>query len=500
MKNTGRSNAKARILCAASALALLLLAAAAFSACRAESRTADADAEHEGRTLDLRAEALPEIEWLLEQATRYDCIDLRGHDEITSGEIARLRQENPACEILWSVPLGSGRYDTTLTHITCSDITAEEIALLDAFPKLALLDGRGSACYRELCAYQAAHPDCEVLWTVPIAGVEADSDIEWLSLGGQTPERHGELLELLAYLPKLTDVDLVGTTLSTSEKAALRQKYPELRFYWTIDFPERQFRSTDERLDFTTVYFRDIEELAETVRCFLHPTWVDVSTLGFENVEMETLLAEFPDTKFVWIVRVGKYTLRTDVTIFNGESHSGDRLLRDADIVPLKYCTELEAVNLTRHKLTDLSPLAGLTKLRVLVISKNDIADITPLSTLRSLTYLEAYSNAIQDAEALAALPDLIDLNLMDNAIENETALAKMRQLERLWVSKNPLAKDDAARERLLAALPETAVECSETRLKYGWTNHARTKAVQAMWSTNHANTIEENGAENGED
>ncbi len=344
MKNTGRSNAKARILCAASALALLLLAAAAFSACRAESRTADADAEHEGRTLDLRAEALPEIEWLLEQATRYDCIDLRGHDEITSGEIARLRQENPACEILWSVPLGSGRYDTTLTHITCSDITAEEIALLDAFPKLALLDGRGSACYRELCAYQAAHPDCEVLWTVPIAGVEADSDIEWLSLGGQTPERHGELLELLAYLPKLTDVDLVGTMLSTSEKAALRQKYPEIRFYWTIDFPERQFRSTDERLDFTTVYFRDIEELAETVRCFQHPTWVDVSTLGFENVEMEALLAEFPDTKFVWIVRVGKYTLRTDVTIFNGESHSGDRLLRDADIVPLKYCTELEAV------------------------------------------------------------------------------------------------------------------------------------------------------------
>lgn len=433
--------------------------------------------------LDLRGETLPSLDALISQQglTR---LDLRGH-EISEETFLALSEGLPFCEILWSVPLGGALYDCTLKSLTCDSLTEKDIGLLAYFPSLTMLDARGSQCYEALSAFATLHPECEVLWTVPVCGQAVDNTDAWLDLGAREDIDAEKLTAQLACLPSLTDVNLVGSALTNREKAALHIAYPDIRFYWTVDFPEAQYRSTDERLDFTVVNFEGIEDLATVVQCFMNPVWVDVSTHGFESSEMEQICAQFPDTRFVWVVRVGKYALRTDAKVFYGRSSGGDRLLRDEDIEPLRYCTELEALNLSRQALTDLSPLSGLVNLRVLVISQNDIADLSPISGLKNLVYLEAYRNKIADLRPLADLPALLDLNLSYNEISDASPILGNAQLERLWLSRNALAEDDVQQEKLRLALPSAELEFAATNMNLGWANHDRYFAVKTIWSTN---------------
>ena len=59
---------------------------------------------------------------------------------------------------------------------------------------------------------------------------------------------------------------------------------------------------------------------------------------------------------------------------------------RVADIVSgmkvLSNLTELEVLNLTLNKISDIAPLAALMELKVLYLWHNEISDLTPLANL----------------------------------------------------------------------------------------------------------------------
>jgi Leucine-rich repeat (LRR) protein len=138
-----------------------------------------------------------------------------------------------------------------------------------------------------------------------------------------------------------------------------------------------------------------------------------------------------------------------------------DNALRDEDIVPLRYMTNLtrlsiwahqisditplaeltslESLNLDRNQISDITPLAGLINLEVLSLSHNLIRDITPLAELTNLTFLRLLNNQISNISPLAGLINVNHLELCDNLINNVAALSGLTNLRTLTLINNQI-------------------------------------------------------------
>ena len=97
--------------------------------------------------------------------TQLTTLDLRGND-LSADAVTALIAALPNCEVIWSIPLGSARFDSTSTELTLpADTTAKELSRLSLFPALAKVDAGTIQDYEALKAAAAALPNCEISWT-----------------------------------------------------------------------------------------------------------------------------------------------------------------------------------------------------------------------------------------------------------------------------------------------------------------------------------------------
>ena len=119
--------------------------------------------------------------------------------------------------------------------------------------------------------------------------------------------------------------------------------------------------------------------------------------------------------------------------------------LTDEEIVPLRYMTNLQFLNLgetqfSTNQISCISTLAGLTNLERLVLRSNLISDITPLGGLTNLTWLDMQSNQISDLTPLAGLMNLTLLDLWNNQIMDITPLTALTNLHTLSLGYNQIS------------------------------------------------------------
>jgi Leucine-rich repeat (LRR) protein len=172
----------------------------------------------------------------------------------------------------------------------------------------------------------------------------------------------------------LTYLDMCGTGPTDEEMAAMRARYPQIKFVW-----------------FTTIS-------KWTIR-------TDIQ--GFSTGNRYT----FPNG-------AGKYT--GDIKEFSYKR------IREEDFENLKYCTDIIALDIghcTRIKHLDF--LEYVPQLRYLDIALCDFTDITPIGTLKNLEYLQMMYNIVSDITPLRNCQELRFLNLSDNRVsEIETVLS----------------------------------------------------------------------------
>lgn len=188
---------------------------------------------------------------------------------------------------------------------------------------------------------------------------------------------------------------------------------------------------------------------------------------GRADEELDALNKAFPDVKVVWMVKLGKiWELRTDETAFSTKHSSQKRHektnLKTADIQVLRYCTELEALDLGHHSIDDISVLANLKKLKTLIVIDNRVSDLSPLAELPDLEYLELFLLRVTDLTPLANHEKLKHLNLAHNRLSKSdlTPLYTLTGLERLWINSCGLSKKQ--QQELREALPGTHMEFKE--------------------------------------
>jgi hypothetical protein len=152
------------------------------------------------------------------------------------------------------------------------------------------------------------------------------------------------------------------------------------------------------------------------------------------------------------------YSLRTDATFFCASDLPSNGYvaikMTDEQLEPLKYCTDLEALDLGHMRYTDLSFLENMPKLRYLVLVEARFSDISPIGTLKELEYLEIFMNTFEDLSPLLNCTKLKHLNIGYTKGFDPEVLKQMTWLERLWFPGNTMNKEQI--QSIKEALPNT--------------------------------------------
>lgn len=410
---------------------------------------------------------------------------------------AAAAQAYPNVSFIWNVAIG----DITIQSTDASAIlpggtslTPEQFgAYLFGLPALTQIDLNETGWTAEqVAALQSAYPDKAFLNGVSLFGQQIPSTAESIDLSSAADVDIAALPELLGAFPALKSVNLQGHTLTLEQLGALKAALPNVVFICSIELFGQTVSTDATRLELNGYPLTSPEEVEAALQYLPNLTYADLCNCGLTNEQMEQLMAAFPNVKFVWMIQVGAWEMRTDITAFSKGNRKvfpndmgrfvDENLanLHDEDIVPLKYCTDLVFLDLGHgNRITDLTPLSGLTKLRALIVSMNKIVDISPLKSLTNLECLEIYQNPITDISTVTALPKLRYLNCSATLFNDITPLLGLKDLKMLWfVSVKNVTKEQ--RDQLVEALPDCQI-CfkASSSGEGGWTGNGLYKEYQ---------------------
>ena len=318
--------------------------------------------------------------------------------------------------------------------------------------------------------------------TYPVAGRDFREDVTELDLSGSPVTE--DLTVSLKPFPLLESVNLHDTGMQREQLLKLKTAYPELIVKAEVELAGEVFSTEAQELDLNSRIIPDYEQFFETLVLFDHLTKVEMCDCGLSNEQLGALRDAYPDTKFVWRIYLGKWSLRTDAVAFSVLIMQYDYTrMTSKDIEVLKYCTDLQALDLGHQAITDISVIGEyLTDLRILIVADNKITDLSPLANLPHLHYLEFFMNQVKDLTPLAQCRELVDLNISYNpGLSDITPLLDLPVLERLWMVAVPVSDADVA--LLQKTYPDTVISTwGDGSTDQGWRTHARYYAMIDMF------------------
>ncbi len=387
---------------------------------------------------------------------------LREIDAQSCGDCAALAAAArllPEVSIRWYVPSADGAIEGGAETLALSASGFDELrSLVPLLPKLRVLDLRGSALSaEETDALAAAFPELDILYTVRFWGTELSSDSRTLMLADGAEGPTDELCDALSRLRSLARADLRGAALSLDALETLLALCPADTRY-SVPLCGMRFDSSCEEIDLSGRSVASLGELERAVELLPKLRKLVMCDCGVPDGEMAALGERHPDVRFVWTVHFSVYSLRTDATVFCASDLPSRGYVAPAasseELAPLRYCTDLVALDLGHMFFKDLSFLEGLTKLKYLILVEERFTDISVIGTLGELEYLELFNNTIDDISPLLNCKKLRHLNVGYTRGYDPSPLWEMNWLERLWYPGNRMSV--AERSSLKAALPDT--------------------------------------------
>ncbi len=468
-------------------LALCLGAVLVLAACTPkEQATSEAQAQEEQAvtTLDLRDKGLTDVSDLLTQ-TQLTSIDLRGN-EITAADFDALKAALPNCEILWSVPVGSARFDSDTTELKL-DAAADDLSnALAYFPELKsvqLATAPDEAVAKDLAE---RYPNIALLWDVTIGGETYAPDTETLDLSGKTIDL-AELGTKLQGLANLKSVVFGEETFALADQIALANAYPKVAFVWNVQLLEDlTVRSDVTDLDLRKYTVPNAAAFSDALVLFPNLKMLDMCGSGPSDEEMAAIRARYPQVKVVWYIHIYNWVIRTDIKGFSTGNRSrfpngGGRYVPDEklfsyhrihakDLEVLKYCTDMIALDIghcTRVENVDF--LKYLPNLQYLDIALCNLKDISVLENMHDLVYIQMMYNYITDVTPLKNCTNLRYVNASNNTLASADVFLTMPKLERLFINCSGLSDEQIAAlsAELKAKNPDIVIKASQDNPEY---------------------------------
>ena len=232
-----------------------------------------------------------------------------------------------------------------------------------------------------------------------------------------------------------------------------------------IEICEVKADTSDTYICFETNLRYRVAELTEGLDRMPNLEQVDLYGSRMETEDMDMLTERYPGVKFGFTVYMGRHMFRSDITAFSTlVGQDGDPVYYSDTFEMLRFCWNLQALDLGHNMITTLDFLRHFPHMKVLILGKNRITDISELASLEELEYLELFSNAFTDLTPLAGLNNLKDLNIAAcTQVTDLTPLIEgVPNLERFWCGMN----DKITEEQKLA------MEAAHPDCEFNWVDH----------------------------
>ena len=376
--------------------------------------------------------------------------------------LAKLAENLPGCDVSYQVDLGiaTAAPDTTNLVLEPGSYDFETLLTnLTYLPKLeTVFFPTAELNLQQQDLLRQAYPDVAVTSTVEILGKEYDGDTTVIDLSGMKSIDVEKVAPKLALLPKLSEVQLMGTSgsyLLLEDVQKLKLAAPDVVFHYSFDFYGVTVSTLDTEVKLKKLNVKSMPEtgIADEIRAILDvmencdrivveglsqydKVWQKISA-----AELAEIREEYRDkTSVVWRVYFGANgSSLTDAEVLRAvygltDDNSADmkylekvrymdighnEFLDYCDFVsgmvsleaviisgapikslePFRACKELKFLEMAECRyITDLSPLTECTKLEMLNISQSEITDISPLMDM-NLTHLNTVANDVPEED-----------------------------------------------------------------------------------------------------
>lgn len=390
-------------------------------------------------------------------------LDVRG-TQITAQTYDSIHAMLPSCEILWEVPFQGSFLSPNTTALVVSSLTEQDLQDLRYLPRLVEICGDSCTDYDVLLKVNELYPNISVSYTVELGGESYPHDAAEATLVNPDLE---ELERMLPYLPELRYITLSGDLPDSDAIVAARERMPQLTFDWSFTAFDREFNSMETFINLSNIPMKDTAQVESIIPLFNDLRQIDMLDCGLNNKTMDALNKRHPDTKIVWKVYICGIPTRTDAKYFMPVKNKVKEL-NSAVIDDLRYCSDMQVVDLGHYGVGDLSFVEYMPSLTYLLVCQTAITDMVPIGTCKNLKCLELFGTNCMDLWPLVNLTNLEDLNISDapcverirtiyaryEKFPDVSPLYQMTWLHRLWMSNTQLGK--AGRNAMLEALPDT--------------------------------------------
>ncbi len=404
---------------------------------------------------------------LLDNFPQLKTADLSG--STCYAEILAYAQSHPGVKVIYTVDVGGARVSPSAeSAVAAGPADADALIAAAAYlPSLKTLDVRACGLdHTAIGKLLAALPEVELTYAFTYEGATYDSGLTELDLSQRTAAEVLGMTDLFALLPNLAYVNLtkqskavadVKCDMTLEQLGQLQQRYPDIGFDYTFTLFDRTFSTADKVMDLKNINVGKarVDEVRAWLPYMTVCEMVDMDGCNVPNETMAALRDEFPHTKVVWRIKFTRYTCRTDAKVLRASTANPRMTSKEMQV--LKYCTDMEMLDLGHNYQKDLSFVSYMPNLRVAVLAMGYVSDLTPLVNCPHLEYLELFTNFITDVSPLAELKELKHLNIAYNRITDISPLYGMTQLERLWIARNDIPQ--AQLDALAAALPDTEID-----------------------------------------
>lgn len=395
-------------------------------------------------------------------------VDLRGRG-LTGAEYEEISHAAGDARILWELDFQGTPVPSTAREIQVEHLSDEEVEALDYLPRLRLVRGDSCRDYPQLLALRKRRPDCQVNYRVELGGVSMSC---WEGVPSPNLCTEEDIRQALALLPRVRRVDLRETGLSPEQARRLARDYPSIFFLWEETWGDARFSTDQYEIDLSGVQMEDTARLEAMLPYLKNVRKIILCDCGLESPVLAQLGERYPAIRFVWRVRLGPLSARTDDTWFAPITKG--QLIGGHDVDELKYCTDMECIDLGHCWIRDCEWARGMKNLRYLVLADTYVRDLSPLSELKNLTYLELFVTPVRDYSPLLGCTGLEDLNL-GYTYGDPTPISQMSWLKNLWwggIHYVPWPRGENPAAMLRNGLPDTRITLyAGSSTGMGWRN-----------------------------
>ena len=273
-------------------------------------------------------------------------LDLRD-SSLSEEQAEELSRRMPDCEILWSVPIAGQLVDSNRSELELRAPTEEDFERLRFFDKLEKVTVTDCELYGLMTELSRQDNPWKLVWTVPVGDREYKSTTVSIKL----PDATAKDIDMLQYLPNLDAVELSGSE-EYRKIAEYAAAHPECAVNWTVKILDQEVSSRTTELDFSGTKIADISEIEKNLAYLPNLERLVLCDCGLSNEALDELNRKYENIKVIWRVYFGKWSVRTDATAFSTQQPEKPTYkLTDDEVTVLKYCTDLEMLDLGHQAL-----------------------------------------------------------------------------------------------------------------------------------------------------